>query len=328
MAHGDFEFPYTPEQVESALGQFKAPEDLSVSEHTRIFWESEPTGVWQEKVDQTVQAISEGSDVVMLSARMGTGKTLQYGRLLERAYDTNMKSTYDADDQLGNSDKRARAVERSADTPIMVIDEMTGPTLDDSGLGTEIIEDLVGQKPLVLIYPGGSALNRRNAVERSKAAVAASHPEARVDDLGDISATYIDKQRGGYLLQTMGFEEPAIELFTDLPALRNPRLFAAISHCMHIFASEALTTSTAEESLRFFINPNNDHNRPTYQIGLNLWNRLVGTDQPSLYAHGPFLSTSITTSEAVELYQKLDVPLPKPADFEKYKLGFNPYLKN
>ncbi len=333
MSSGELAFPYTPEQVTSGLGEYKPPEEMDHNDNYNLFWESEPTGVWQDKVSQTIGAIDNGADVVMISSRFGTGKTFQYGRLLQRHYELYMNGFYEAV-QLTPEEHSSRkwALEHLDDTPVVIIDEMTGEVGEHEDRAQDMLRVFVGQKPLVLIYPGINSSRRRTAVEKTKGIISADYPESKIVDLGDVPATYVDTQRGAYLLDVIGFESTAIEFFTDVAALRAPRLFEAVSEAMRSFTPKTLTRDALQRHLHFFIETKTRQKLSSedYHVGFNIWEKLVGPNSHILLgSHGPFLTGSLTTHDAIEIYQSLGLPPPDRDEIPTFDdSDFDPYNKN
>lgn len=287
------------------LGELGA-EVLSDIERIDQFWKNDPVKPWKEKAVEAIEALENGVDIVLVSGRQGTGKTMQFGRLLESAY-PNEPMGYDA-----SLIQSATEIILKQSIRLLLIDEMTEAVHD--GFYGEMLDQLVGQRQLVLIFPGVTADNRRAAVDKVKEHIQARTPDVRVRDLGDDAISQVDQQKALDLLYAIKAPTDLIEHVDKFPALLNPRLFGAI-----LLLNPQATWSTVDAMRSFIVGEQGG-------VSSTLFANLVEGRTPE--PHGPFLSTSLSTAEAIQLYEMAGVPLPDPNVFNVNRLGFNPYEKS
>lgn len=305
------DYPYTPEQITEAIGELKAPEEMSTSEHFRVFWEQDPielTSGWGTRAWDTIVALRNGVDVVIQSGRNGTGKTLQFGRALERGIAPKPLYIDDAYPTL-------RTVDRYTEPgQVVIADELTHVLSVDPGMVASAIDAILRRNQLVAIVPSPNKEIRMKYVNLFQEIIKETAPDSTQLVLEDVSSAQLNLRQAGALLRFIGAERGVIELLDTVPALRAPRLFHTIFKTMSCLTRIEVETALLNWIYGFCGNK-------VIDLEANMGTR---HQEP----HGPFTTTSLSTHEAIGIYEALGVPLPDESELNAEYYGFNPFDKN
>ncbi len=312
-----------PSSASEIAGRFNAAQYRDGDPVTE-FWESDPMEIWDNKVVEAVQMLEQSTDVVMLSGRHGIGKSYQFSNNVHRALEPNIESF---DVEMIDS----RAYDHATnDKPFLILDEMSAPVLSQPEETKSFLGTLLGQKQLVMIFPGPTVDIRRKVTEQAKDMITALKPDATIADLGDVAKVYLDTVKSVGLLARLGAEADALDMVSAAPALRNPHVFRALIRR----ARDLDKALTAEDILL-------DIRISSYSVGREVL-RAIDSEMGQYYAlsriqaslvksrerHALFISQTVPTEDAVALYGLAGLELPEFTPEIIEELGFDPYKKS
>lgn len=290
--------------------------DMAPYERFHEFWMSAPADIWHEKADEGKAALDDGADIILLSGRYGTGKTLQVTRLIEAARGGKWYSEPAAAPK-DFSEERA---------PVLVVDEFSSVAY---GKLNYTVPEYLGRifnvgKQAILTFTGRTQIIRNELKQQTRQDAETLKPDIKIYDLGDMGRVTLDAKKAGQLLLDLGDEPAVVEMVETLPALRNPRLFDGLfSRARHI--GETYNADIVKQALHDYIDGKS--NERTINLPKDDWHGIF------VPKHAPFTATtSISTEEAIEIYKWLDLQLPTADDFTPHNTGgrlhYDPYDKN
>lgn len=336
MSTPEIPFPYTDAEVVHAFGELKPPEAIDQRDHKHLFWDSDPTGVWQERAETALHELGEGADLVLISGSHGTGKTQQFVRFMrERAGGLIREDGFPNESTLGN--------EKLWQSPIVLIDEATGWLGFVPEAGTELAKIRLDKSRVVTIFPGPSQVVRQTFKDRLAEGVIDQRPESSVVDLGDVSVAPVDTDKATMYLSQIGADEGAIELVNGHTALRAPRMFSALFEvAMPVFLTaendEARKRVTdafeADDVIRIIRAYTGDRSDGSARRGVV--QMVFKNGESNLGRHQALLTQQLTTEDSLQLYELAGEPVPTLAQLRAHgptsealdRLGYNPFEKD
>ncbi len=285
----------------------------------REFYNEYPITVWKERFDTTVAAFEAGVPAVLVSGRHGIGKTMQYGRMLVNHFSPEPEY---ADSTLACGTEPIIYAEPGQ---LIVLDEISELlTPQHSEAKAEIfraIGNVAGIKPLVMIAPGPTRHMRRDTVEAIVDLTEQSGVKS-ILTLEDIAMAHVDPERALQFIhpETGEEQEELRRLLAEAPALRNPRIFKHLMASI-VFNGQSVNSENVINMLEQTVRrPRHLKNLPDGGLSESIDGSLVDDTL--------FVNKSVSTTEAVQLYDLVGEPIPGRNHFDIDKLGFDPFKKD